>query len=190
MITYRVHGSPVRDLDLALAVTSVRVTKQADALWVTVSRERAYAIVRELARCGLRLDLEDAPQGGSGLVPAVGRSLAPLGEPALVDALLLEPVAVAESTAALLRRPWPGLWRRPANAGLRRCRAILHGQDALVSWERRGWLPPAAFRQRNVRAAFRPIVFDRAALSEARPSGRLFASEGRLVRWAFDEPVR
>ena len=186
MITYRVTGSPVRDLDLALAVTSVRVTKRGDALWVTVARERAFAIVRELARCGLRLDRDDAPQPGTGLVPAVGRSLAPLGEPALIDALVLEPVALAESTATLLRRPWPGRWRGPGHERLRRCRAILHGDDALVSWERRGWLPPAAFRQRNVRAAFRPIVFDRAALSEARPNGRLFASEGRLVRWAFE----
>jgi hypothetical protein len=36
-----------------------------------------------------------------------------------------------------------------------------------------------------VRGVFRPIVFDRRALFEARPAGEVLASEAAVMRWAF-----
>ncbi|CAN5177916.1 hypothetical protein BH18CHL2_BH18CHL2_05750 [soil metagenome] len=186
MTTCRVRGTPVCDLDLAVARVSIlKLVKSDTALWMSFARESRADVIREMALCGLDLVAGDAPATGADLVPALARSLAPLETPRLIETVVLRRVPLAIATAKLLERRWLPGFRSPNERQRKRCRDLLHDEDAILTWERRGWLPRQAFRNRDVRRVFRPILFDRRALFEVRLGGEVLASEASVTRWAF-----
>lgn len=185
MRSLRLVGRPVAAIDLLLARTAERVVRSDATLWVIPLDGSRDVLRRGLAFAGVGTCDEDLPVPRADLVPALASDLLPATEPA-IEALALRRLALGESTRRALGRRWlRAVW--PAYRTRRRvaCRALLHGSDEVVWWERRAWLPPGAIRLPAVRRSFRPIVFDRAALDSLRPGGLLHADDGAITRWAF-----
>ena len=185
MTTLRLIGRPVAPIDLILVRSAERIVRSNGALWVEATAGPCDALRRGLAFAGLGAVEDEAPAPRPDLVPSIGSTLVPAAEPA-IEALTLRYLELAESTKRVLGQQWlRAVW--PAYRTARRvaCRDVLHERDALALWERRAWLAPGAVRLAAVRRTFRPIVFDRAALGDLRPSGLLHARDGEITRWAF-----
>ena len=185
MMSLRLVGRPVVDLDLVLVRTVDRIVRADGTLWVQVAAGSRAALRRELALAGVGSVDEEAPAPRPELVPSLGLDLAPANEPA-IEILSLRRLPLAEATARVLGRrslrsvlPAYRLSREGA------CRELLRGTDELAWWERRAWVAASALRLAGVRRSFRPIVFDRAALASPRPGGLVHAREGAITRWAF-----
>lgn len=130
--------------------------------------------------------LEDARSDPSpGLVLTLASDLHPTAVPA-VETLALACLPLGDATrkvlgSSLLRR----VARRYRVPRERACRELLRERDELLAWDRRVWLPSGALRAAGVRGRFRPVIFDREALSSPRRGGLVRASEGAITRWAF-----
>lgn len=174
-------------VDRALAaVGSATLTRREDGAFVEVAVADVARLVRALAFAGVAASACDADLAAPrGLVPAVGRDLAPLARPlAGTDIVRVRRLTLGEATREVLRRRLGGLLPAPAPAR-DRARALLRGEDVLLAWTRRAWLTRGVLRAGPVRRSLRPIVFDREALERPDPGGRTFASSGALQRWLF-----
>lgn len=143
------------------------------------------ALRRELALAGLGVREEEPPVPQAGQLPAIGMSLAPVGDASL-DVLTLRRLPLSAATARVLgariSRLVPGVRRRRDDD----CRALLREADEHAWWERRAWVSASSLRRREVRSALRPIVFDRSALTGFRAGGIVRARDGAIARWAFE----
>ena len=185
MMSIRLVGRPVADIDLVLVRAADRIVRADGTLWVQGPAESHAALRRGLAIAGVGTVDEEAPAPRPELVQSLGLGLAPASEPA-IEILSLRRLPLADSTAralgsSSLRRIVPAYRTARQSA----CRELLRGTDELAWWERRAWLAARALRLAGVRRSFRPIVFDRGALASPRPGGLVHAREGAITRWAF-----
>lgn len=152
---------------------------------MSVAPTELVALRRELALAGLGVREEEPPVPASGHLPAIGMSLAPVGDASL-DVLTLRRLPLSAATARVLggriARLVPAVRTRRHDD----CRALLRGADEHAWWERRAWLSASHVRRREVRSTLRPIVFDRSALAGFRAGGILRARDGAIARWAFE----
>lgn len=184
MSSLRITGTPATPIDLCVLVLAQRLIRAGGLLWIEVTAERRDTLRRELAFAGLGT-VDDEPAGHEpDLAQAIGVALTPSAELSL-DVLTLRPLGLAASTRRALGQRLPRLVPRIREQRHENCRRLLRGAEVEARWERRAWLPAALLRRRDARAALRPIVFDRAALSTSRPGGIVRASDGAITRWAF-----
>jgi len=181
----RLTGDRAGGIDLAVLRWCDGLTRSVGSVWVSVAEEQHVHLRRDLALVGVGLVAERPPEQPGDLVLTIARDLRPLGL-AGFETIDLERVPLDQATRAVLGR---ALLRR-ASERYRAprehdCRELLRGRDVLAWWERRAWLPRDAFRHADVRACFRPVIFDREAIAARRPGGRVAASTGSITRWAF-----
>lgn len=186
MTALRLIGRPVTPVDLVLVRSAERIVRVDGTLWVEGPAASRAELRRGLAFAGVGAVEEDAPTPRSDLIQSVGLGLAPAPEP-VIEILSLRLLPHAESTgralgSVTLRRLVP----RYRAARHRACRDLLRGADELVCWERRAWLTASALRRSGVRRSFRPIVFDRDALTSPRLGGLASARSGAITQWAFE----
>lgn len=186
MTALRLTGRPVTAIDLVIVRSADRIVRADDTLWVEGPAASQAELRRGLAFAGVGVVEEEAPVPRPDLIQSVGLGLTPAPEP-VIEILCLRRLPLAESTgralgSLTLRRLLP----RYRAARHRACRELLRGADELVFWERRAWLTAGALRRSGVRRSFRPIVFDRDALTAPRPGGLASARCGAITRWAFD----
>lgn len=174
-MSLRLRSAPAHPLDLALASASVAIVRSADGVWLTPV---TGAVAQALAFAGVHAVSDDVPPPPERAVLCIGRSLdrAPT---AVYERVSLRAVGLGQATRRVL-----GPWWRPGRRERRAvCRAVLHGEDALVEWERRLWVMRSELAA--LRGLARPVMFDRDALEAARPGGVVLASRGAVTRWAF-----
>lgn len=185
MAVVRIAGGSPGALDRSLiGLGSLALARCGGEVWVEVADGGLGALCRQLAFSGVAAAPADSfPAGDPTLVPAVGRTLAPLpAGSGGVDIVWLSAVPLRAMSRDLLR---PRLRWRPDGVRRERCRALLCGDDVCFAWRRRCWLGAVSVRDPRVRAVARPIVFDREALASTSPAGRVYASAGAVGRWAF-----
>jgi hypothetical protein len=141
-------------------------------------------VTHQLALAGVRVTrCAGVPALGSGLRPAIGFDLVPLGEGLqAIDIVEVLPLSLSAASAALMRSrlPWSGGSRHSREA----CRRLLRGEDAVLGWRRVVWCSVASLRVARTRVRLRPVVFDRAAV----PGGSFqwtYVNDGAIERWAF-----
>jgi hypothetical protein len=174
-------------VDGALAVvTSATLVRRPEGAFVEVALPDVARVVQALAFAGIAAGVcEIAISPPHSLVPAIGRDLGPLPRGLIAhDVVRVRRLALGEATREVLRRRF-GRLPRPSADARARARALLHGEDALLAWDRRAWGSRVAVIGAEARACLRPIVFDRVALERAELRGRTFASAGSLGRWLF-----
>jgi hypothetical protein len=185
MTLLRCERVAVGDLDRAIAnLGEVTLARMPEGVFIEIADEHADDAVRTLAFAGVRARpalVTLAPRPGT--YAALGRDLAPLPLASLsLDLVHVRRLSVARESARLLRHP---PWRRAANADRRaRCRDLLRGTDAALTWRRRAWSSREILRSREARRALRPVVFDVGAVG-APPEHRLLVTEAALARWLF-----
>lgn len=185
MSALRLAGQPVSDIDLLLVRMAVRLVRSDGAIWIEPAAGSRDALRRGLAYAGVGTRDEEVPVPRPDLVPALGSTLDPASDPA-IETLTLGRVPPSDAIArALGSRTLRTVWPPYRLARAAACRELLRETDDRAWWERRAWLTPPAVRLPAVRRAFRPIVFDRAALASPRPGGVVRARDGRITRWAF-----
>ena len=147
---------------------------------VEIAADHLAHLVTAFARSGIALTGTDGTiDEGAPLVPAVARTLGPLGGlPVRCDVVSLRQVSVAQATRSLHRRP--RLPRRSSPHDTARCRAILREEEHVLAWRRIVWAEPSVLRHR--RGGIRPIVFDHDALHRSAERW-IFASDGQVERW-------
>ena len=181
----RLTGVPGGEIDLAVLRWGDVLTRAGGSVWVSADPERCLELRRDLAFVGVGLAPEHPPERPGGLILAIARDLRPAPGP-VVETIALEQMPLEDATRTVLGLPAlrraSRRYRAPREHA---CRELLRGRDALAWWERRAWLPRDSFRSAAVRARFRPVVFDREALSAGRRGGLVAASTGALTRWAF-----
>lgn len=181
------RAAPAAPLDRALAlVDDVTLVRSAEGCTVQVRAADAAVLIRALAFAGIAARASGVDVSvPTGHVPAVGADLAPVPIDLLgCDVVRVRRLTIGEATAEVLRRRFAAL-RDPSPAARERCRRLLRGEDALLAWDRRAWLPRAALRSARSRSCLRPVVFDRDAIERDDRPGRSFASQGALAAWAF-----
>lgn len=185
MAAIRIAGASPEALDRSLiGLGSLILARRGGEVWVEVADGELGALCRQLAFSGVATAPADSfPAADPMLVPAVGRTLAPLpAGSAGVDIVWLSAVPLRIVSRELLG---PRLRWRPDGTRRERCRALLRGEDECFAWRRRCWLGAVALRDPRVRAVARPIVFDREALASTSPAGQVYLSAGAVGRWAF-----
>lgn len=152
---------------------------------MSVGADRHSELRRDLALLGVGLVTEGPPERTADLVLTIARDLQPTRF-AAVETVDLERVPLDHATRAVLGRALlrRASWRYRAPRE-HACRELLRGRDVLAWWERRAWLPADSFRHPRVRACFRPVIFDREAVTTRRRDGLVAASSGAITRWAF-----
>lgn len=181
----RLTGHPVGEIDLAILRWCDALTRAGGSVWLSVGPEQHPRLRRDLALVGVGLVAERPPERPVELILAIARDLRPAAW-AAVETITLERVPLEDATRTVLG--WPLLrrtsrrYRAPRESA---CRELLRGRDELAWWERRAWLPRDSFRSSAVRARFRPVIFDREAVSAGRRGGLVAASTGAITRWAF-----
>lgn len=181
----RLNGRPVGEIDLAVVRWCDALTRAEGSVWLSVGPERYPPLRRELALVGVGLVPERPPERPVELILAIGRDLRPAQGPE-VETIALERIPLEDATRRVLGRPLlRRACRRYRAPRERACRELLRGRDELAWWERRVWLPRDSFRTAEVRARFRPVIFDREAVAAGRRGGLVAASSGAITRWAF-----
>ena len=178
MTTLRLEAHAGTPLDLVIGTRRCTLWRRGGVVLLAIDDAEVGRMRRELAFLGVRAtSTADVVPTPPPLVRAVGVGLAPVqlqdGE---LDLIEVEPIALADATARVLRRPfraWPIGRRRKS-----RCRALLRGMDAGFEARRTAWCTRATLRAAG--GSLRPALFDRAARSRAH---RLFASDAHLSRW-------
>jgi hypothetical protein len=173
------------DLDRAFAeIGQLTLARMPEGMFIEVDDKRGEDAIRALAFAGVRatpalVTIAARP----GTYCALGHDLTPLPLASLaLDLVHVRTLSVARESARLLRRP---PWRRTVSSARRaRCRDLLRGLDAALTWRRRAWTSREILRSREGRRTLRPVVFDVGAIG-APPEHRLLVREAALARWLF-----
>ena len=187
MTVLRLDPLPGARIDRAIAtVETAALVRRADGAYLDVSAPDVAPVVRALAFAGIDAAVSEVDLAlPRGLLPAVGRDLAPLMRGLVAcDVVRVRRLTLAQATRELLGRPFAGL-RRPREAARKSARGLLRDDDALLAWARRAWATRDALRTRAVRRSLRPVIFDRSAVDRADLDGRTLASAGALTHWLF-----
>ncbi|MBM4420706.1 MAG: hypothetical protein FJ034_03795 [Chloroflexi bacterium] len=159
-----------------------RLWRRAGRLYLDLHPEDSDAAVRSLAYAGVRaepsLERPAIPERSVGARGTLGPMLAPLA----LDVVVVGRVPLGLECARLLARPLP--WWPGASQRVRRCRALLRGEDAAYRWTRRAWAPGSVLRDRAVASVLRPAVFSGVSFEEE-PRHLGYAASASLERWAF-----
>ena len=180
MRTLRIGSDGGTQVDLAwIGAGRFVLWRQGGEVRLTLDDGDVTAMRRALAWRGIRTTPSD---GGLPEPPrlraAIGTGLMParLSAADEIDMLEVRVVPLAEATARLTRRRLP-LW--PLGGRTRaRCRALLHGTDALLEVRRSAWCGRSTLGA--ARHSLRPVLFDRSATPRAI---RVYAADGALARW-------
>ena len=183
MTVLRLERLAVGMVDTVLARLGPTLLERSGGMvYLTVADPERERAERLLANVGVRAtEALGPPAPPRSLVAASGRSLAPAA-PVTHDAVILRSVPLGEACVALVGRRW--VWRQRTQRRAR-CRALLAGAEAAYVWSRQAWASAAVLRDPAVRAALRPIVFERAPDQPPAPTHLGYASDGALERWAF-----
>ncbi len=185
MTVLRCERVAAGDLDRAVAdLGELTLARMPGGVFVDVADDRANDAVRRLAFAGICARpalVALAPRPGT--YAALGRDLGPLPLGSLsLDLVHVRRLSVARESARLLRHP---PWRRNVNADWRaRCRDLLRGTDAALTWRRRAWSTRDILRSKEARRSLRPVVFDVGAVGSP-PEHRMLVAEAALARWLF-----
>jgi hypothetical protein len=138
----------------------------------------------QLALAGIRVArCSTVPGPASGLRPAIGLDLVPLGDAfQAVDVVELRQIPLSDASAALMRRRLS--WLRTSRVARNACLRLLREEDAVLGWRRIVWCSVASMRAVRARVRLRPVVFDRTAV-EHHPLRWTYVSDGAIERWAF-----
>ena len=163
------------DVDRAVCeIGHVSLERRPDGLFIDVAEALADRARTVLARHGIDALIVEPLRPSASAVPGSVRDLAPLPVAGLIDRIWVRAAGLGEASH-LARR---GILRR---YDADRLRPLLRDEDRAYAWRRVVWMPRAAIRARELRAV-RPIVFDRAALSDGAERWA-FTRSCSLARW-------